>query len=469
MAESRDVAWDLAELVAGAGFGDLTEGDVAATERLGLDTIATTIAGSAEPPFPTLLEHYRAEGGRGHATVMVHGGRLPVEHVVVMNSGMARALDLDDVHEAAIVHTGVHVVAAALAVAELVGTVRGPDLLAAIAVGQDVMIRLSLTCETPPILRGRPGTYVFGTFATAAVTARLLGLATEATADALGNAYARSAGTTLGYQEGAVAQRAMQGLSAAAGVRAARLAAIGVGGMRNCLEGEAGYYAVHEDGRYDRAVLTDGLGTVFHGTETALKQYPVHRGAVLDLEAALALVREGRVDPTAIRQVRVRYPARFESGYRRIAAFDPERAHPRGPVEPHFSSSWAVAVGLTQGGATVDDFTEAGVARLAAAVSPVARLVVGVPDRELDADVTGLGARVLEVDLADGTTRTVRVDHAPGGPEQPLTWDDVVAKLHDCARRSARPLRDEQLTALVHAVAALRDGADAGVLAALVT
>ena len=86
MAESRDVAWDLAELVAGAGFGDLTNADVAATERLVLDTIATTMAGSAEPPFPTLLEHYRAEGGRGHATVMVHGGRLPVEHVVVMNS-----------------------------------------------------------------------------------------------------------------------------------------------------------------------------------------------------------------------------------------------------------------------------------------------------------------------------------------------------------------------------------------------
>ena len=83
-----------------------------------------------------------------------------------------------------------------------------------------------------------------------------------------------------------------------------------------------------------------------------------------------------------------------------------------------------------------------------------------------------IGRLAAEIELAARAklaARLSRVDHAPGGPEQPLTWDDVVAKLHDCARRSARPLRDEQLTALVDAVAALRDGADAGVLAALVT
>jgi 2-methylcitrate dehydratase PrpD len=303
---------------------------------------------------------------------------------------------------------------------------------------------------------------VFGTFATAAVTARLLGLDVAATTDAFGNAYARAAGTTLGYQEGAVGQRVMQGLAASAGVFAAQLAAAGIGGMRDCLEGDSGYYAVHEGGRYDRVVLTDDLGVRLHGRDTALKPYPVHRGAVIDIEAALAVARNHRYDPAAITAVRVRYPSRFAEGIARIHAFAPDRADPVGPVAPHFSSSWAVAVGLVRGRAGIDDFTEAGVARLRDAVVPVARRVTGIPDPALDDPRPGLGARVVEVELADGRVLTERVDHAPGGPERPWAWVEVVAKLEDCATRSALP--PEVVTGIVELVASLPDLDDAAAI-----
>ena len=470
----RDAAWDLAEAVATTPFSALSSADVDATKRLVLDTLACLLAGSAEPPFAELLRLYVQQGGAPEATVMVHGARLPATSALVLNSAMARALDLDDVHEDAIVHTGVHVVPAALAVAErrvaLGGApVRGDEMIAAVALAQDLMIRMSLACETRPILQGRPGTYQFGTFATAALTARLMGLDVAATVDALGNAYARAAGTTLGYREGALAQRAMQGLSASAGVFAAILAAAGIGGIRSCLEGDGGYYTVHERGRYDRRVLLDGLGERFLGTGTALKPYPVHRGAVLDLEVALAAHRAQPIDPAEIERVEVRYPARFASGYERIGAFAPERAHPRGDVEPHFSSSWAVAVALVRGTASIHDFTAAGVAQLAPAVVPVARRVVGVPDPRLDAGCTGLGAREIVVTRRDGTTITERIEHAPGGPEHPLSWDAVVAKFDEGAVRAARPIAADRLDAVVGAVAALETVDDVSVIPSTLT
>ncbi|MEZ4331099.1 MAG: MmgE/PrpD family protein [Myxococcota bacterium] len=450
-----DASEIFARHIVGCRFEDLSPEDVLATKRLVLDTLATLVGGSGEPPFPELLRFYREEGGAPEATVMVHGLKLPARHAVALNSGMARALDLDDAHEAAIVHTGVHVVPAALAIAERSGSISGRELITAIALGQDLMARLSLACASPPILRGRPGTYVFGTFATAAVTARLLRLDVRGVLDALGNAYTRSAGTTLGYHDGALAQRVLQGLSASDGVLAGLLAARGIGGIRGSLEGDAGYFTVHEGGRYDRDVLLGGLGSTFHGTTTALKRYPVHRGAILDIEVACRIARRPSFVVEDVRRIVVRYPARFREGHERIGAFRPERASPRGPVEPHFSNPWAVGVALCNGGIVrIEDFSEAGVDGLRDRVAPIARRVEGVADEALDEVCRGLGPRVIEVILRDGTVLVERLDHASGGPERPLRWSDLMDKLEDCARLAALPLAPR---ATAKALAAIQD------------
>jgi 2-methylcitrate dehydratase PrpD len=286
---------------------------------------------------------------------------------------MARAIDLDDVHEESIVHTGVAVVPAALAVAERQGAISGRDLMTAVALGQDLMIRLSAACQVPPNLQGRPGTYVFGTFATAAVTAKLLGFDRNRVVDALGNAYLRATGSTIGYHDGALSQRVLQGTSASEGVLAALLAEQGVGGVTNCLEARGGYYPLYEGGRYNRDVLLQDLGRTFRGTETSLKLFPVHRGLNLEIEAALVVATTNDYRADDIVHVAVRYPSIYAEGHANIGAFDPARADPKGPVEPHFADAWGVAVALVRRRATLDDFTEAGVAAIRAEVVPAAR------------------------------------------------------------------------------------------------
>jgi 2-methylcitrate dehydratase PrpD len=41
----------------------------------------------------------------------------------------------------------------------------------------------------------------------------------------------------------------------------------------------------------------------------------------------------------------------------------------------------------------------------------------------------------VAVTLKDGTTVRTRVDQPRGGPDRPLTWDELVAKYRDCAVR----------------------------------
>jgi 2-methylcitrate dehydratase PrpD len=465
--EVPDAAISIARWINQATYADLTDADAVATRKLVLDTLGTLLAGSSEPPFAELSAYYLAEGGRRESSICVYGGKVPIRQAAIVNCAMARALDFDDVHEEAIVHTGAPIVPAAIAVAERVGGIGGRELITAIAVAQDLMIRLSLACESPPILRGRPGTYVFGTVATAAATAKLLGLDEQATLDALGNAFQRAAGSTLGYEDGALAQRVLQGLSAADGIQSAQLAQIGIGGLRGILEGRGGYFQVHEGGRYRRERLLGDLGGTFHGTMTSLKPYPVHRGMCLDIDAALEIARDHEIDPEQIERVRVRFPARFTDGMKNIGAFAPGREDPTGPVEPHFSNPWGVAVALTLGAAPVEAFTERGVDRYRERVLPLARKVEGVADPDLEGSSNSLGPRVVEVVLRNGVCFTSRVESGRGSPDVPLGWSELEAKFTDCASRAARPIEPSRLRETISAIRNLEDVEDVGRLAAL--
>ena len=89
-AGSEDAAEALARWIADARFEDLDSEDVEATRRIVLDTIATMLAGSSEPPFEKLAAWYRDEGGRPESSILVHGGRVPVRHAAIVNCAMAR-------------------------------------------------------------------------------------------------------------------------------------------------------------------------------------------------------------------------------------------------------------------------------------------------------------------------------------------------------------------------------------------
>ncbi|GAI87887.1 unnamed protein product [marine sediment metagenome] len=167
-----DLAYDLAGNVARVRFDDLPEGAVETTKKFILDTLATTIAGSSAPGCKAVVNLVKDWGGKEESTILIYGGQVVSENAALANSMMAHALDFDETHDEAVIHSYVSVLPAALAMAERNGGVSGKDLITAVAVGVDLMCRLSLASVGHDWVRSSTMAY----FGPTAAAGKILGL-----------------------------------------------------------------------------------------------------------------------------------------------------------------------------------------------------------------------------------------------------------------------------------------------------
>ena len=225
-AKENDVAYALAQNVAGVNYKDLPPEVVEVTKMSVLDTLGVIVAASGTVPgIPEMVELAKETGGREESTIVGFGGRVPAWMAAFVNAAMGHALDYDDLHHGAMVHPSSPAVTAGFAVAERVGNVTGSDFIAAVALGNDLACRLGLSV---PLKGTWHPTTVFGVFGAAAISGKLLGLDEEKMVNALGLAYHQCGGAGSGVGDGALAKRMGPGLAAKAGITAALMAERGI-------------------------------------------------------------------------------------------------------------------------------------------------------------------------------------------------------------------------------------------------
>ena len=107
-------------------------------------------------------------------------------------------VDYDDTHELASGHISLTTALPGFAIAERMGKVNGKQFLTAMALGNDVMIRLGRAIRRSPqgrdewtMDKGWFGTQLFGFISGAATVGKLLGLSEEQMVHAFGIAYAQ--------------------------------------------------------------------------------------------------------------------------------------------------------------------------------------------------------------------------------------------------------------------------------------
>ncbi|NLD37714.1 MAG: MmgE/PrpD family protein [Desulfatiglans sp.] len=96
----------------------------------------------------------------------------------------------------------------------------------------------------------------------------------EAMLSALGIAYNQCAGNMQSIHDGFFAKAVAAGLAEKGGVTASIMAEKGISGIRNCLEGKAGFYNVYHGGDYDPQILIKELGERFETERIGFKPYP---------------------------------------------------------------------------------------------------------------------------------------------------------------------------------------------------
>jgi 2-methylcitrate dehydratase PrpD len=457
------VVAELARFAAGAELSDELRADVA---RRVLDVVGNSVAATTSSPARAVRDMVADWGGPPAATTIGFGLRVPAPAAALVNGTLAHALDFDDTHLPSVLHPSAPVVAAALAVAEARGS-SGERLLDAAGVGVEITVRLGMAGYDEKLgnsvffERGLHATSICGTIGAAAAAAMLSGLDADGIAHAMGIAASMGAGVLEGNRTGGTVKRIHCGWAAHAGVVAADLAAHGLTGPPTVFEGRFGFLRAFLGDQSDVDALVGGLGSRWELPGIFIKPYPCNHFTHAGIDAALRLRSVARDD---IEEIELGVPTPV---LRTIGEPREDKVRPRSGYHAAFSGPYTVAAALLGGGGlgvSHEDFTDAAAAdeqRLTLAAK-----VHCVPDGRCDEIFPRQFPAVLRVRLRDGRVLEERVDANRGGPGNPLSADELDAKLRTNIAK-ALPGRADGATEVVSAaVRALLTGSDVRTLMA---
>ncbi|WP_256839407.1 MmgE/PrpD family protein [Ornithinimicrobium faecis] len=398
--------------------------------------------------------------GPEQATILGRSPRVSAPAAALANGTLLHAMDFDDTHAGGLVHATAVVLPAVLAVGEEVDATGEEALVAALA-GFEVACRLAAAAPHAFHARGLHATAAVGVFSSAMVASRLLGLDEPTTVNALGIAGSQAGGLLEFLATGASTKQLHPGFAGHAGILAARLAHAGATGPESVIEGRHGLFAALLDHTVDTARITDGLGERWEVERITLKPYPACQLVHVSLDAARsALQRAGRsrLERTEVESVRVRvHPDCVDI----VCEPREDKVAPRTSYDAKFSLPWSLAALLMDGEIELATYAEDSIAR-AEVAEFAGRVVIEVqPSEGVAADAPGH----VEIRLADGRRLLGEVSRSAGGPDQPLTDDEVDRKfLANCEEapgapdliRSIRQLTDEpSVRALASALSAV--------------
>jgi 2-methylcitrate dehydratase PrpD len=420
----------LARYIHGASWDDLP-GSVVESARLRLlDFLGTALHATSWAPLAAHLKLLETYGDRPEATVIGAGVKRPCAVAAMLNSYPT----LSDGSRFARGHCAWIAMPAALAVAELRTAraeaegrppVHGRDLLLAIVLAYEVMLRVGEALHPQVHDKGFQTTTVRGPLGAAAAASRLLGLDEKATAHALAIASAMGTGLFAGITPWPVYWLQM-GKATEAGVLAALAAEAGIQGNEALLEeGFLPTFGGPESAAGLAAGLED-LGRRFAIESTYLKLHFGCRHTHPPADTCLDLVRAHGLGWEEIAAMRVHvYPAAFEECGRTPA---------RTAAEAMYDIHAVVAMAAIFGDAGPTRFKDKVIQ--GEPMQQVMGRTTLIADPELDREYPRLWPSVVEVETRDGRRLRHRRDLPKGEPEDPYPRPVIEAKFDLLASRA---------------------------------
>lgn len=400
---SPNATRQLAEYIVGARYEALPEKTVNATMIAFLDWAGCAVAGGQSVSSQAAANVVREEGASGHALVFADGSRSSAHWAAFANGLASHTIELDDVHMESIIHGGVCVAPAALAVAEQLGA-NGRRLIEGLLVGFDVTYRVGAAISKTHYERFH-STGTVGTLGAAAAAAKLMGLSVEQTHWALGNAGSQAAALWQYLKVGDDTKVLHPGKAAMNGVLAASLARHGFTGAVDIIEGERGFVKTLADS-VDWDVMLGGLGRDFRVEENGYKIHACCRHGHVSLDQAIRLATEHQIGPEQVRRVVVALNANSNKTLN-----DP---NPPSPYKAKFSIHYMMAVAFLFRRAGLQEFSAENLNDLK--VREFMRRVEVVENDEFTRNFPKLWTAEVTVELTDGRVLKGRADMPEGDP-----------------------------------------------------
>ena len=356
----------------------------------------------------------------GPCTAIGHQRTLTAASAAFINGTAAHGEDFDDTFEGGPVHAGAVIVPAVLAACER-HRPDGEAALLGIAIGTEVMCRLSTVVPKAVHKAGFHPTAIFGVMGAAAGVGAALGLNAKQIVAALGIAASFAGGIIEYLAEGTWTKRLHPGWAAQSGIRAALLARGGFTGPRTVFEGVHGLFhgfAHTTEGNYD--ALTGDFGTRWVTETLAFKPYPCGTMAHPYIDCAKRLAARG-IKAADVKELICEVA---EGTVHRLWEPLADKQRPPNGYAAKFATPFILATGFVRGGVGLDAFTEAAVRdNDVLALAAKARYVID-PNNPYPNNFTGHIRAVLN----DGRVIEERQPHFRGGAQEPLTRADIEEK-----------------------------------------
>ncbi|MEW6266996.1 MAG: MmgE/PrpD family protein [Thermodesulfobacteriota bacterium] len=434
----KSLAGLVAEYCRGLKFSDIPPQVVEAAKDRLLDALGVGLAAASLATTPKLHAALADLGRGGQGTTLGQAEPLPAASAALLNGTLIHSLEYDDTHLPSVIHGSAVVVPAALAMAEELGA-SGAELLKAVVLGWEVLVRLGLAAPGLFQANGFQTTAVCGPFAAAAVSAALIGLGADKTIDALGVAGSQCGGVFEFLWEGTTVKAMHPGWAAHAGLIAAKLSAAGLTGPSTILEGRFGLYNTYARSSSAGAKLRDllaSLGDVYFLPEVSVKLFPCCHYIHSFLECLEKLVAEG-VNPAQVESVHCLVPAE-ETPI--ICEPWEKRLNPYSGYEAKFSLPYCLAALLLRGKIDVETFDRP---RPDREILAAARRVSYSPLADSGFPLRFPGHVTLKT--KSGRMIEASVPDVKGSPVRPASPAEVRAKFMNNAGRSLRPGAAEAL------------------------
>ena len=412
---------EISAFVCGCHFDDLPSIVVERAGEVMADSLAVTVVGAQEEEVRAMTERIVVPGGKQVATLIGGGIQTEPLKAAFINGTAGTFLELDEGNQFARGHPGIHVIPAALAVAEEMN-LSGRELLTALVLGYEIAARIGIACKIRMSMHPH-GTW--GTVGAAVAVGKLMGYDEGAMREIINVSSSLSLATSRRTMlEGSLVRNVYAGVTGYMGILAHELVQSGFTGEADGLQTVFG--AVVSDTFMPEEMIKE-LGSRFEIARNYFKRHACCRynHATLDaLGDIIAKAPGGGLKPDEVAKVEVKT-------YSLAAQLcDP---NPQNTLAGKFSIPFAVATYIVTGSTGVESFMQPAIQNPVA--RELAQRVTVSEDPKLTAMMPDHRPSKVKVTLTNGTVFEAQTLTNKGDSEDPYSPEELREKYYELAER----------------------------------
>jgi 2-methylcitrate dehydratase PrpD len=430
--EGSEITADAAAFIEQSRYEDIPTDALVIGRRCVLDGLGLQVAGTDHETAMLLARSAADQGGREDALLLGHGDKkVPAAMAARVMGTAGHAHDWDDSQVSIdpdhvyglLTHPTMPPLTASLVISQRRGGVSGKEFMLAFLTGFEVESKISEWMFSQHYKRGFHSSGTVGTFGAYVAAAKLLGLTGDKLRHGLGLAASFASGIRCNF--GTMTKPLHVGRASENGVTAALLAEQGYTADKNALDGPWGYFAVQGGGISADKLAEQGFGRPWSIIDpgVSIKPYPCGVLTHPTIDLMLKLVTENDIKPEDIEHVVVSAGSNILNPIRYPIASN------------HLEAKFSLAAVLSM----------AALARKAGKIEFRDEFVQAEPMQEMqkrietrfDPEIEAKGfdkmRSSIQIQLKNGESVSGNADDRyRGGPENPLTDDELKDKVRSC-------------------------------------